>query len=240
MAPTAARMTYEELGIRRAVLLGEADPHVRTAMDAWQGAFKSLGGQVLGRFEGEGEFSDQVMAHLKTLAPEAVVFFPARKLNVTWAVQQMLETGAEPVIVGVETFTANAPTLTNLGDAAEGIYDAVPGWPHGAMPGYTGFAERYRQARFAMLPDPDGFMGQYASYGYDAAGVIIAAVRQAAETGEVTPESVAAAMETFRHEPYQGVTGKIQFDEYGDLLDQPVHFKKVVNGQWVDVLPGER
>jgi ABC-type branched-subunit amino acid transport system substrate-binding protein/sugar lactone lactonase YvrE len=240
MAPTAARMTHEELGIRRAVLLGEADPHVRTAMDAWQGAFESLGGQVLGRLEGEGEFSDQVMAHLKTLAPEAVIFFPARKLNITWAVQQVLETGARPVIVGVETFTANAPTLTGLGDAAEGIYDAVPGWPHGAMPGYTGFAERYRQASFAMLPDPDGFMGQYASYGYDAAGVIIAAVRQAAETGEVTPESVAAAMETFRHGPYQGVIGTIQFDEYGDLLDQPVYFKKVVNGQWVDVMPGER
>jgi ABC-type branched-subunit amino acid transport system substrate-binding protein/sugar lactone lactonase YvrE len=240
MAPTAARMTYEELGIRRAVLLGEADPHVRTAMDAWQGAFESLGGQVLGRFEGEVEFSDQVMAQLKTLAPEAVIFFPARKLNVAWAAQQVLETGVGPVIVGVESFTAHAPTLAGLGDATEGIYDAVPGWPHGAMPGYTGFAERYRQASFAILPDPDGFLAQWAPFGYDAAGVIIAAVRQAAETGDVNPESVAAAMETFRHEPYQGVIGTIQFDEYGDLLDQPVYFKKMVNGQWVEVMPGER
>jgi branched-chain amino acid transport system substrate-binding protein len=180
------------------------------------------------------------MAQLKTLAPEAVIFFPARKLNVAWAAQQVLETGVEPVIVGVESFTAHAPTLTSLGDATEGIYDAVPGWPHGAMPGYTGFAERYRQASFAILPDPDGFLAQWAPFGYDAAGVIIAAVRQAAEGGEVTRTSVAAAMETFRHEPYQGVTGTIQFDEFGDLLDQPVYFKKVVNGEWVDVMPGER
>ena len=138
----------------------------------------------------------------------------------------------------------------------EGIYDAVPGWPHGAMPGYTGFAERYRQASFAILPDPDGSLAQWAPFGYDAAGVIIAAIRLAAEpalspalsevegeskwTGEVTPESVAAAMETFRHEPYQGVIGTIQFDEYGDLLNQPVYFKKMVNGEWVDVMPGER
>jgi len=47
-------------------------------------------------------------------------------------------------------------------------------------------------------------------------------------------------METFRDQPYQGVTGVIQFDEFGDLLDQPVYFKRVVNGQWVDVMPGER
>ncbi len=240
MAPTAARMTYEELGIRRAVLLGEADPHVRTAMDAWQGAFESLGGQVLDRLEGEGEFSNQVMAQLKTLAPEALIFFPSRTLNIPWAAQQVLGTGVEPVIVGVESFTTHVTLLGVLGDAMEGVYDAVPGWPHGAMPGYTGFAERYRQASFAILPDPDGLLAQWAPFGYDAAGVIIAAVRQAAETREVTRESVAAAMETFRHEPYLGVIGTIQFDEYGDLLDQPVYFKKVVNGKWVDVMPGER
>jgi ABC-type branched-subunit amino acid transport system substrate-binding protein/sugar lactone lactonase YvrE len=248
LAPVAARMTYEELGIRRAVLLGEPDPHVRTAMDAWQKAFESLGGQVLGRFETEVEFPAEDMAQLKTLAPEAVIFFPFRKLDSTRAVQQVRETGVEAAIVGVEVFSALPIFLVVLGEAAEGIYDAVPGWPRAAMPGYAGFAERYREAGFAVMPDPDDSLAKWAPFGYDAAGVIIAAVRQAAEpalspvegTGEVTRESVAAAMETFRREPYQGVIGTIQFDEYGDLLDQPVYFKRVVNGQWVDVPPGER
>ena len=90
------------------------------------------------------------------------------------------------------------------------------------------------------MPDPDDSQAKWAPFGYDASSVIIAAIRLAAETGEVTPESVAAAMETFREEPYQGVTGVIQFDEYGDLLDQPVYFRKVVDGQWVDLMPGER
>jgi ABC-type branched-subunit amino acid transport system substrate-binding protein/sugar lactone lactonase YvrE len=252
MAPVAARMTYEDLGIRRAVLLGEADPHVRTAMDAWQRAFEPLGGEVLGRFEGGVEFSDQVLAQLKTLAPEAVIFCPARELNVTRAAQQVLETGVEPVIVGVESFTVYPDFVVTLGDAAEGIYDALPGQPRVAMPGYADFADRYRAAGFAIIPDPDHFLGKWLPFAYDAAGVVIAAIRRAAEpalsgvegevegTGEVTRESVAAAMETFRREPYQGVIGTIQFDEFGDLLSQPVYFKKVVNGQWVDVMPGER
>jgi branched-chain amino acid transport system substrate-binding protein len=251
MAPVAARMTYEELGIRRAVLLGEADPHVRTAMDAWQKAFESLGGQVLGR-----EFPAEELAQVKTLAPEAVILFPPRRLHSHRAVQQVQETGVEAVIVGVESFSHLPFLLYYLGDAAEGIYDAVTGRPRAAMPGYASFAERYREADFAIMPDPDDFLAKWAPFGYDAAGVIIAAVRQAAEpslpvpspvegspaegTGEVTRESVAAAMETFRHEPYEGVIGTIQFDGYGDLLDQPVYFKKVVNGQWVDVMPGER
>lgn len=240
LAPVAARMTYEELGIRRAVLLGEADPHVRTAMDAWQKAFESLGGQVLGRFEADVEFSAEDMAQVKTLAPEAVIFSPHRRLAPNRAVQQVQETGVEAVMVGLESFSGWSPFLFVLGEAAEGVYDAVTGRPHAAMPGYADFAERYRGAGFAIMPDPDDFLANWAPFGYDAAGVIIAAVRQAAERGEVTRESVAASMENFRHQPYEGVIGTIQFDEYGDLLDQPVYFKKVVNGQWVDVMPGER
>ena len=240
LAPVAARMTYEELGIRRAVLLGEADPHVQTAMDAWQVAFESLGGQVLGRFQAEVEFAAEDVAQLRMLAPEAAVFLPHRTLAPSRGVQQVLEAGVEAIIVGVETFTHWPPFVFVLGDAAEGIYDAVPGRPRGAMPGYAGFAERYREASFAILPDPDDFLAKWAPFGYDAASVIIAAVRRAAEGGEVTRESVAAAMEAFRSGPYQGVIGAIQFDEFGDLLDQPVYFKKVANGQWVDVIPGER
>jgi branched-chain amino acid transport system substrate-binding protein len=240
LAPVAARMTYEDLGLRRAVLMGEADPHVQTAMDAWAQAFGSLGGEVLGRFEAKAEFSAEVLAELQSLAPEAAIFFPTRRLGAERAVEQVQEASPNAIIVGVESFTDRPVFLAFLGDRAEGIYDAVTGRPWAAMPGYAGFAERYREAEFAIMPDPDDFQAKWAPFGYDAAGVIIAAIRLAAEAGEVTPESVATAMETFRDQPYQGVTGVIQFDEFGDLLDQPVYFKRVVNGQWVDVMPGER
>jgi hypothetical protein len=98
-------MTYEELGIRRAVLLGEPDPRVQTAMDAWQKAFESLGGQVLGRFEAEVEFPAEDMAQVKTLAPEAVILFPFRRLTPSQAAWQVLETGVEAVIAGVQSFS---------------------------------------------------------------------------------------------------------------------------------------
>jgi ABC-type branched-subunit amino acid transport system substrate-binding protein len=237
LAPVAARMTYEELGIRRVVLLGEPDPHVQTSMGAWQEAFESLGGQVLGRFEAEVEFPAEVMAQVETLSPEAAIFFPFRGLNTPRAVQQVQETGVDPVIVGVEIFSDLPSFMFALGDAAEGIYDVVTGQPRAAMPDYTDFAGRYREADFDTMPDPDHELAKWAPFGYDATGVIIAAVRRAAETGEVTRESVAAGMDTFHDEPYQGVTGFIQFDEYGDLLEQPVYFKRVVDGQWVDVVP---
>lgn len=233
----AARMAYEQLGIRRAVLLGEADPHAQTAMNAWQDAFEALGGNVPGRFEDEVEFSDEVLDRLKTLKPEAIIFFPARELDILQAVQQALDTDVGAVIIGVESFTVHPAFLPVLGEATEGIYDAVPGVPVEGMPGCAAFAERYQEADFAIMPDPDHYLAKFSPSTYDAANLITAAICLAAETGEVTPESVAAAMETFREKPFQGVTGPIQFDEVGDLLDQPVYFKREIEGRWVDVVP---
>jgi ABC-type branched-subunit amino acid transport system substrate-binding protein len=237
MAPVAASLTYERLGLRRAVMLGEKDAHVITAMDAWQEAFVSLGGQVLGRFEGDVDFPEEVMLQIHDLEPEATIFFPTRTLILNRAVQQVLDINPSVVIVGVESFSVDPTFLSPLGEAAEGIYDAVPGVPPASMPGYASFAQRYREAGFAIMPDLDNLLAKFAPFAYDATNLIVTAIRLAAKTGDVTPQSVAAAMETFRNQSYQGLMGAIQFDEFGDLLDQPVYFKRVVNGQWVDVVP---
>jgi ABC-type branched-subunit amino acid transport system substrate-binding protein/sugar lactone lactonase YvrE len=240
MASVAARMAFEELGLRRAVLLGESAPHVQTVMDAWERAFESLGGRVDDRIEADTESAADVTARLRARAREVVVLFPTRALTPTDLVGQVRASDVDAVIVGVEAFSDMPAFLGRLGSAAEGIYDAVTGQPRALMPGYAEFAARYREAGLPILPDPDDFLAKWAPFGYDAAGVIIAAVRQAAQAGEVTAPDVAAALDRFRHEPHLGVTGVIQFDEYGDLLEQSVSFKKVVNGEWVDVLPGER
>jgi len=237
MAPVAASLTYRQLGLRRVVLLGETDPHVRTTMDAWQEAFESLGGQVQGRFEGEVDFSEEVMLQIHDLAPEAVIFFPIRTLNIPIVIQQVLNTNLNVVIVGVESFSLDPSFLPTLGESAEGIYDAVPGVPPASMPGFASFAKGYREAKFALVPDPNHLLAKFNPFAYDAANIIISAIRLAAEAGVVSHQSVATAMEAFRHQPYQGVTGSIQFDEFGDLIDQPVYFKRVVNGQWVDIVP---
>lgn len=206
-------------------------------MDKWQEAFVALGGQVLSNYEAEHDFSDEVKSQIQSLAPEAVIFFPPRNMNTPMIIEQLMDTNLSAVIVGVESFSLDPTFIPTLGQAAEGIYDARPGVPPGAMPGYSDFAERYQAAGFTLILDPDNNLAKFNPFAYDAANLIIAAIHLAADTGAVTPESVAVSMETFRYQPFQGVTGAIQFDEFGDLLDQPVYFMRVVNGQWIDIVP---
>jgi serine/threonine-protein kinase len=248
-APICARMVFEDLGIRRAALLveplqpGISDFQV-TSAEEWQKAFEALGGQVF-RHELTPESLADVLAAVRDEGAEAIITFRVQ----AWAdsallVQQIRETSLTLPIISVFGLMGSSISL-----ASEGVYNLMPGRPKAAMPGYADFAAKYRAANFALFPEPLPL----APYGYDAMNLAIAAIRLAAEpalsadrtsgtegTGTVTRKSVAAAMETFRRQPYQGLTGTIQFDEYGDLLDQPVYFQKVVNGQWVDVMPGER
>ncbi len=243
-APKGARMVFEDLGIRRAALLveplqsGISDFQV-TSAEEWQQAFEALGGQVFCH-ELTPESLADVLAAVRDEGAEAIIIFRVQAwANSGLLVQQIRETGVTLPIIAVFSFLGSP-----AGTAAEGVYDLIPGWPTAAMPGYADFAAKYRAANLALVPEPLPM----APFGYDAMNLAIAAIRLAAEpalsgaegTGTATRASVAAAMETFRRQPYQGLTGPIQFDEFGDLLDQPVYFQKVVNGQWVDVLPGER
>jgi ABC-type branched-subunit amino acid transport system substrate-binding protein/sugar lactone lactonase YvrE len=235
-APIGARMVFEDLGIRRAALLVEPlQPRISdfqyTSAEEWQKAFEALGGQVF-RHELTPESLADVLAAVRDEGAEAIITFRVQAwVNPGVLVQQIRETGVTLPIISVFSFLGGP-----AGTAAEGVYDLIPGRPTAAMPGYADFAAKYRAANLALAPEPLPM----APFGYDAMNLAIAAIRLAAETGTVTRASVAAAMETFRRQPYQGLTGPIQFDEFGDLLDQPVYFQKVVNGQWVDVMPGER
>src|SRR5574341_17924 len=145
-------------------------------------------------------------------------------IDVEILVREIRQAGLTHPIIGYLTFVEAPRDIA----VVEGIYDINPGWPKGAMPRFEEFATKYRAAHFALFPEPD----EWTAFGYDAMNLAIAAIHRAAQTGAVTRESVAAAMEIFREQPFEGVTGAIQFDERGDRLDQPFYFKRMVNGQW--------
>lgn len=236
-APISARMVFEDLGVRRAALMVEPlqagiSVFQYTSAVEWGKAFEALGGEVL-RYELTPQSLAEIAIRIQDQGAEALVIFrPQAWVNSDLLVQQIREAGLEMPIVSV--FGNFGPTSPD--PQAEGLYDLIPGRPVAAMRGYADFAAKYRGSDFGLVQEPL----PHAAFGYDAMNLVIAAIRIAAQTGEVTRESVAAAMQTFRDQAFQGVTGSIQFDEYGDLVDQPYYFRKAVEGKWVDIPEGEQ
>jgi branched-chain amino acid transport system substrate-binding protein len=112
-----------------------------------------------------------------------------------------------------------AEFVKNAGDAAEGHYCSLPGIPYEKMPGGPKFIERFK-AKYG------NDIQLYAPYAYDAAMVLVEAVKraQSAEPAKILAE--------LPKTDYQGVTTRIQFDENGDLKDGAISLYVAKGGKW--------
>ena len=109
--------------------------------------------------------------------------------------------------------------IENAGAASEGVYASLPGVPLEQMPGGKEFSERYE----AQFKQP---IQLYAPYCYDAVNVMIAAMQKA---DSVEPAKYLPAL---AQTDYEGVTGKITFDEKGDLNGGAITLYHIQQGKW--------
>jgi branched-chain amino acid transport system substrate-binding protein len=109
--------------------------------------------------------------------------------------------------------------IKNAGDAAEGHYCSLPGIPYEKMPGGPKFIERFK-AKF------NSDIQLYAPYAYDAAMVIVEAVKRAKSAD---PAKILAEVPKT---DYQGVTTRITFDEKGDIKDGAISLYIAKGGKW--------
>src|SRR5438270_12743848 len=109
------------------------------------------------------------------------------------------------------------------GAAAEGTYGSFPGVPGSKLTGKgADWYRRYKQ-QFQGEPDP------YASYGYEAMNVAIAAIEKA---GGKDRAKIRDAV--FATRDYDGVLGKWSFTDTGDTTLTGMSGRQVKNGKWDD------
>ena len=87
------------------------------------------------------------------------------------------------------------------------------------MPGGPAFTEKYTKTFNQEIQ-------LYAPYAYDATNTLIAALRQADSTDPKIYLPVLAAIQ------HEGVSGKVQFDDKGDIKGGSISLYKVNNGTW--------
>ncbi|MEX3899464.1 branched-chain amino acid ABC transporter substrate-binding protein [Paraburkholderia sp. BR10954] len=108
------------------------------------------------------------------------------------------------------------------GSAAEGAMAWEYGRPVESLPQGKAFADKFKK-RFGA----DTLT--YAPFAYDCAWVAITAMKQANSS---KPEVFMPALRTIQ---YNGITGKIEFDSYGDLKYPTSTLYQVKGGKWVPV-----
>ena len=219
-APAAAVFVREELKAQNIVVLDDQTTYGRGLADAFEKKFKELGGTVLrhdGITQGEKDYMP-LLTKLKSVKPE-LVFFGGIYPELALLVKQSKKVGLNATWVGGDgIYDVTLIQLTGP-ELSEGIYSMMLGVDPHSIPEAKDFVTRY-EARY-------GEIGSFSAYGYDAANVLIEALRRA---GKKDREAVLA--EVRKMKDYPGILGPVNFDEHGDAIGKSVGIFRIEKGKF--------
>jgi branched-chain amino acid transport system substrate-binding protein len=227
--PFAARYLYETAKITKVATIHDKKAYGQGLVGTFTEEFKKLGGQVVAAETITADESNYtaVVSAIKPAAPQAVYYggeYPqAGPLS-----QQMKAAGLNVPLMGGDGIFD--PKYIQLGGktATNDLATSV-GAPTDALPSAKKFVEDYKAANF---PEP---YAAYGGYSYDAANAIINALKESLKDASDVESARPKTVEALGKVSFDGVTGKVAFDQYGDTTSKVLTVYKVEGGKWATV-----
>jgi branched-chain amino acid transport system substrate-binding protein len=186
--------------------------------DEVEKAAKAAGEDVVAREYTTDRATDfmAILTSIKSKSPD-IVFFGGMDPQAAPLVKQMRQLGMTAQFLGADG--SETPKFVQLaGPDAEGSIASMPGLPLENMPGGAKFKQKF-EAKYGQIQN-------YAPYAYDAARVIVDAMKRA---NSAEPAKYLAELPKT---DFQGVTGHIRFDAQGDLAGGAITLYQVKSGKW--------
>jgi branched-chain amino acid transport system substrate-binding protein len=227
----AAQYLYNDAKKKKVYVVDDKQTYGAGLAAIFSAEFKRLGGTIAGTDHvtvKETDFSSTA-DKVKTSGADSVYFggqYPEGGL----LSDQIKKTGAKiPTFGGDGIYDPafiSASGVANDGDLATSI-----GYPVEKLETAKKFIADYQAG---------GYKDPYAAYGgysYDAGWAVVQAVKAvvAANGGKLPDDARAKVVEAMAKVSFDGVTGKVAFDEYGDTTNKQLTVYKVVGGAWKDV-----
>ncbi|MGC4942887.1 branched-chain amino acid ABC transporter substrate-binding protein [Kribbella sp. DT2] len=227
--PFAARYLYETAKITKVATIHDKRAYGQGLVGTFTEEFKKLGGQVVAAEtinEDENNFQAVVSA-IKPSAPQAL-YYGGQYPQAGPLSQQMKAAGLNIPLMGGDGIYD--PEFVKLsGKTGEGDLATSVGAPVDTLPSAKKFVADYEAAKFA---DP---YAAYGGYSYDAANAIIAALKVSLKDAESVEAARPKTVEELAKVSFEGVTGKVAFDQYGDTTSKVLTVYKVTGGKFTAV-----
>jgi branched-chain amino acid transport system substrate-binding protein len=220
--PFAANYAYQTAGKRNVVVVHDKKTYGQGLALQFKAQFEKLGGKVptVETVEPEDKDFSAVLSKIKRYNPDLIYFggeYPAASLLTSQADQQGLKA---PLMGGDGIFSGTYITVAKdagLGDLATSV-----GAPTDQLPTAKAFVDAYKAAGYA---DP---YEAYGAYAYDAANAIINGLAKVlAGQDKITDELRPKLRQAIQDASFDGVTGKVGFDEFGDTTTRILTVYKV-------------
>lgn len=228
--PFAANYVFKDAGAKKVATIHDKKAYGQGLVTAFTKEYKKLGGEIVAEETinpDDSNFS-AVIAAVKSKNPD-VVYYGGEYPQAGPLSKQMKAAGLNVPLMGGDGIFS--PEFINLAGKTEsnGDFSTSVGAPTEKLASAKKFIKDYEAAGYA---DP---YEAYGAYSYDAATAIIEAFK-AAKPKELKDAKAArkAVVEQLSNVKFDGVTGKVGFDEYGDNTSRVLTVYKVVDGKWVD------
>ncbi|MFL4903494.1 branched-chain amino acid ABC transporter substrate-binding protein [Streptomyces sp. MMS24-I2-30] len=228
----AADYAYNGLKKKKAFVVDDKQTYGAGLSKIFKEQFAKQGGKVIGTDHvnvGDRDFSTLV-TKIKNSGAD-ILYYGGQYDESQILTKQLKDAGANiPLFGGDGMFT---PTyIKTAGKAAEGDLVTSIGVPVDTLPAAKTFVDTYKAKKYP------GDYGTYGTYSYDAATAIIKAVGQVVKDGKIPSDARAQIVDAVQKSSFDGLSGKISFDEYGDTTNKQLTVYQVTNGEWKSVKSG--
>jgi branched-chain amino acid transport system substrate-binding protein len=230
--PFAAQYAWES-GVKKVAVVNDKKPYGQGLAMSFAAKFKELGGEIVADEtvnKDDKDFST-VIDLIKPKSPEMVYFGTEFQLAGPFS-KQLHDKGVKaPVMGGDGIFDAKYVTLA--GSKSTGDLATSVGAPIESLESGKSFVDAYKAAGYK-----DGWSA-YGAYSYDATNAIIAALKVSLPNATDATAARQATVDALAKVSFDGVTGKVAFDEFGDATTKTLTVYTVADGKWTAKQTGE-
>ncbi|MGP4000511.1 branched-chain amino acid ABC transporter substrate-binding protein [Streptomyces sp. 8N706] len=227
----AAQYYYKDAKKKKVFVIDDKQTYGAGLASIFAKEFKRLGGKVVGTDHltvKETDFSS-VADKVKNSGADSVYYggqYPEGGL----LSDQVKKAGAEIPLMGGDGIY-DPEFIKASGEKNDGDLATSVGYPVEELDSAKNFIKDYEAA---------GYKDPYAAYGgysYDAGWAIIQAVKAvvADNDGKLPSDARAKVTEALSKVSFDGVTGKVSFDQYGDTTNKQLTVYEVKKGAWTAV-----
>jgi branched-chain amino acid transport system substrate-binding protein len=230
-----ADFAYNTKGARTAAAIHDGDPYTEGLANAFANAFEALGGQMVA-FTAISVGDTDMRPVLTAVAAEGpdFLFFPVFTAECAFlAVQAHEVAGLENTTLAAADGCISDAAAEAIGDASAGMYFSGPDISFSGAT-YDAFLARY-QEMFGTDP-----LSVFHAHAFDATTLILACVdKVAAEDSDGTIHVGRQAMRDclYATSGYEGITGTLTCNEYGDCADPKITVSEIQDGEYVAIWP---
>ena len=231
-----AEFAFNVLGLKTAAAIHDGDPYTEGLANAFRNSFEEIGGEIVAYTAVNKGDTDMrpVLTAVAAAGPPEFLYYPIFTAECAFITKQAKEVaGLENTVLAAADGCISDAAAEAIGGAGEGMYFSGPDISFtGEL--YERFKEAYREKYGTDT------LSVFHAHSFDAANMIFACVEKVAvqeEDGTLHIGRQAMRDCLYATEGFEGITGTLTCDQYGDCADPKISVSQLQNGEYVRVWP---